>query len=60
MEVSNLVFSISKMCCRFPRIRAFFIAFPFDAVLKLLMEDTGGHDLINLIFLFTFHYDWVR
>jgi hypothetical protein len=60
MKVSNLALSVSEICCRFPGVRAFFIAFPFNSVLELLTEDTGIGDLVNFILLFTFYRDRVR
>jgi hypothetical protein len=60
VEVSNLVFSISKICCRFLKVGAFFIAFPFDSILELLMKDMRVCDLVDFIFLFTFYHNRVR
>jgi hypothetical protein len=60
VEVSNLALSMSKVCCGFPRIGAFFVAFPFNSVLELSMEDMGIRDFVDLVLLFTFHRDRVR
>jgi hypothetical protein len=60
VEVSNLALSVSKICCRFSEVRAFFIAFPFYSVLKLLTEDIGIYDFIDFVFLFIFHCNRVR
>jgi hypothetical protein len=59
MEVSILVFGISEICCRFPRVRAF-IAFLLNLILELSMEDIEIHDLVNLVLFFAFYYDRVR
>jgi hypothetical protein len=60
VEVSNLALSMREICCRFPEVGAFFIAFPFDSVLKLLAEDTVVSNLVNFILFFTFYCDRVR
>jgi hypothetical protein len=60
VEVSNLALSMSEICCRFPRIGAFFVAFPFNSVLELSTEDTRVRDLVNFVLLFAFHHDRVR
>jgi hypothetical protein len=60
VEVSNLALSVGEVCCRFPGIGAFFVAFPFNSVLKLTTEDTGIRDLVDFILLFAFYRDWVR
>jgi hypothetical protein len=60
VEVSNLALGVSKIRCRFPGVRAFFIAFPLYSVLELSTEDTGIRDLVNFVLLFTFHRDRVR
>jgi hypothetical protein len=60
MKVNNLALSISEICCRFPRVGAFFIALPFNYVLELSIEDTRVCDLVNSVFLLTFHCDRVR
>jgi hypothetical protein len=60
MEVSNLAFGVREICCRFPRIRAFFIAFLFYCRLELSTEDVEVRDLVDFVFFFAFHYDWVR
>jgi hypothetical protein len=57
VEVSNLALGMCKICCRFPGVRAFFIAFLFNSVLELSTEDTGIHDLVDFILFFTFHRD---
>jgi hypothetical protein len=60
VEISNLALGVCEICCRFPGVRAFFIAFPFNSVLELSTEDTGVCDLVNLILFFTFYRDRVR
>jgi hypothetical protein len=60
VKVSNLAFSMSEICCRFSRVRAFLVAFPFNPVLELSTEDTGISDLVDFVLLFTFHRDRVR
>jgi hypothetical protein len=60
VEVSNLAFSVSEICCRFPRVGAFFVAFPLNSVLELSTEDTEIRDLINFVLFFSFHCDRVR
>jgi hypothetical protein len=51
---------MSKICSWFPRVGAFFIAFPFDSVLELLTEDTGVCDLVDFVLFFFFHHNRVR
>jgi hypothetical protein len=60
MEVSNLMFSVSEICCRFSGVGAFFVAFPFNSVLELLTEDAGICDLVDFVLFFAFHCDRVR
>jgi hypothetical protein len=60
VKISNLAFSMSEICCRFPGVGAFFIAFPFDSILELSMENMGIHDLVNFVLFFTFHCNRVR
>jgi hypothetical protein len=60
VEVSNFALSVSEICCRLPRVGAFFVAFLFNFVLKLMTENIGVHDFVDFILFFTFHYDWVR
>jgi hypothetical protein len=60
VEVSNLALGVCEICCRFPGVRAFFIAFPFNSVLELLTKDMGICDLVNFVLFFTFHCDGVR
>jgi hypothetical protein len=60
VKVSNLAFSMSKICCRFPRVRAFFIAFPFNSVLELSTEDMEVCDLVDFVLLFIFYHDRIR
>jgi hypothetical protein len=60
VEVSNLAFGMCEICCRFPGVRAFFIAFPLNSVLELSMENTGIGDLVDFVLFFTFYCDRVR
>jgi hypothetical protein len=60
VEVSNFALGIGKVYCRFPRIEAFFVAFPFNSILELTTEDMGICDLINFVLFFTFYHDRVR
>jgi hypothetical protein len=60
VEVSNLVFSVGEICCRFPGVGAFFVAFPFNSVLELSMEDTEVCDLVDFVLLLIFYHDRVR
>jgi hypothetical protein len=60
VEVSNLAFSVSEICCRFLRVGAFFVAFPLDSVLELSIEDMGVCNFVDFVFLSIFHYDRVR
>jgi hypothetical protein len=60
VEVSNLAFSVSEICCRFPGVGALLVVFLFNPVLKLLTEDTGICDLVDFVLFFAFHYDRVR
>jgi hypothetical protein len=60
VEVSDHASGVSEICYRFPGIRAFFVAFSFNSVLKLSMEDTEICDLVNFVLLFTFHCDRIR
>jgi hypothetical protein len=60
VEVSNLALSVSEICCRLPKVGAFFVAFLFNFVLKLMTENIGVHDFVDFVLFFTFQYDWVR
>jgi hypothetical protein len=60
VEVSNLALGMSEICCRFPGVGAFFIAFLFNSVLELTTEDVGIRDLIDFVLFFAFHHDRVR
>jgi hypothetical protein len=60
VKVSNLALGVCEICCRFPGVKAFFVAFPFNSVLELLMKDMGICDLVDFVLFFTFHYDRVR
>jgi hypothetical protein len=57
VEVSNLALGMSEICCRFPRIGAFFIAFPLNSILKLSTEDTEVCDLVDFVLFFIFYRD---
>jgi hypothetical protein len=60
VKVSNLVPGMSKVCCRFSGIGAFFIASSLNSVLKLSLKDTGIHDFVDFVLFFTFHCNRVR
>jgi hypothetical protein len=60
VEVSNLMFGVCEICCRFLGVRAFFIAFPLNSVLELSTEDMGIRDLVDFVLFFAFHRDRVR
>jgi hypothetical protein len=51
---------MSEICCRFPRIRAFFVVFLFNSVLELLTKDVGIRDFVNFVLFFAFHHNRVR
>jgi hypothetical protein len=60
VEVSNLAFDMSEICCKFLRVRALFRAVSLDSILELSIEDMGIYNLVDLVLFFTFHYNWVR
>jgi hypothetical protein len=60
VEVSDLALGVCEIRCRFPRVGAFFIAFPLHSVLELSTKDTGIRDLVNFVLFFTFYRDRVR
>jgi hypothetical protein len=60
IEVSNLLFSVSEICCGFPRVKIFFIAFLFDSILELLTEDIEIYNLVDFVFFFIFYYNRFR
>jgi hypothetical protein len=51
---------MSEICCRFPRVRTFFIAFPLNSILDLLTKDTEICNLVNFTLFFTFYCNRVR
>jgi hypothetical protein len=60
VEVGDLVLGVCEIRCRFPGVRAFFIAFPLDSVLELSTEDTGIRDLVDFVLFFALYRDRVR
>jgi hypothetical protein len=59
VKVSNLVFGMQEICCRFLRVRVFFIALLFNSILELSMKDMGICNFVDFMLFFTFYHDGV-